>query len=606
MSTVLLLENMASLQHHILVLYITMFCCIGQNITSSTIAVLDPMPSNMYTTSSSPSNNKSLWTQWSKYQMNGWNLMFLIICALLLLCTFCCVFGYFCCQHLSRRRMYKKQIQQNEKKHNSMDLREEDNEKDITIAMNTAESNTITSTKSNPNNDIFPDNIKDRQAIYAEHNLGIGSPKHYNNNDNQWNSNPNHPSDINRNSLQSPKNDNRGRDERSSSIQRHKSPSNPRNKSPNHIASSPNREQDRNGRYSHRTHKISEVQSDPHTHTHSSKKNRSKSLKKQDPNDTTHKHMPSNLAVEMEMAQVHMGMNMNNQRSSDNSGSTMTSDDTDNDEKSNLVDDKRRSNRSRNEIDSKGNPRSMRSFSRRSASVEKYNNKRIYDDMREDPELAQYTQHQNNNHNGSQAPKDTHNAYRQVNHHKDTYDEDSDSDTTSSSDDSTDFDDTDTTSSSNEGTSNEDTSEEEDSEEESQDGQGHDTTTSDFVGNFGIHMFENDANNMKPNAKNKMNKKSAKKSPKKSPRKTPRKTPRKSPKKQRDYDGNNKKIIDPNDAEEDELDDDDVLSPLKVVKARKQVKKHHVADNSNTLESMDDDNEVEVALEEDIDRDFQD
>merc|ERR1711933_570110 len=228
----------------------------------------------------------------------------------------------------------------------------------------------------------------------------------------------------------------------------------------------------------------------------------------------------------------------------------------------------------------------MRSFSRRTASIDNFANI-AYDDMTQDPELAKYAQNaivkvksdeSMDNQNIEKSP------YRQINNNKnrntkknkadddeeenmafnrvkrghDTS-EDTESTTESSdeSTDDTDYEDGDTSSVSDEedeeGSSEESSSDDDDEEDsdESEDGGHADTTTGDFMENFGVNNgIKNPFIDHKKNGKKQLSlktpvdklRKSSSKSPKsksrKSPRKSPKKSPRKTPKKTPKKNGN--------------------------------------------------------------------
>eukprot|EP01084_Bolivina_argentea_P175424 303797_1 len=166
-----LVKAMLSFQrHYIIILYYTIKHCTSDTnttiypdiSTTSPSLSLDLTTSNIYNTTLSPSQpshqqSKSIFNDIIHYEVDGLNLIFLIICAILLLCTFCCVFGYFICQHSRRKRMLKEQIAANTAKHKqSLDGIHEDtnnNNNDINIQMdNNNTSNTMTSSFDNNDN----------------------------------------------------------------------------------------------------------------------------------------------------------------------------------------------------------------------------------------------------------------------------------------------------------------------------------------------------------------------------------------------------------------------------------------------------------------------
>lgn len=75
------------------------------NTTSTITAIIttDQSPimttSNLYSTTATPTD-LSIGEMILQYEVYGWNLLFLLICSMLLICTFSCVFCYFCNKHL--------------------------------------------------------------------------------------------------------------------------------------------------------------------------------------------------------------------------------------------------------------------------------------------------------------------------------------------------------------------------------------------------------------------------------------------------------------------------------------------------------------------------
>merc|ERR1712228_177673 len=444
----------------------------------------------------------------------GWNLLFLLICSMLLICTFSCVFCYFCCKHLENQRIRKDKMAEDKIRVSmNIDIREgDDDDKELNITMLNASSNTIDSTNDNLTSPMDDNDDNDDQYVQQS----LFSPKQQNIHDQMPQISP----------------------------MQHLS-------SPNYRSTQPN---------------IAKIKST----------SKSKSRSDHQRNKNANKHV-----TEMEMTNfIESSIDVNVH---DSVSGMITSDDEDDDDAH------------------------YRKTKKKYGKVAHDFNQQQDDDDDND----EYVQQQQKS------------AYRQVipvRNAKHSHHESEDTDTTSgeSSEEST---------SDDEGTSDEDSSSSDDVSDGSGDGGNADTTTGEFMENFGKNNFE-DPFEQKHEKNLNVNDVKRKSKSKKSPRSKSRKSPKKSPKKaiifhddadekdddlsidiaetqklktkivQKSVDNDNESkssestttddindYVDDDELDLNELDEvNEYINPLKPIRY-KQKHRHHVADNSNTFGS---------------------